>query len=206
MMTQKSALSVGLVPLHRFTLAPFASFLDVLRLAADKGDRSEQRNCNWTVTAPGASMVTSSSGVRIATDRQPPDPRQFDYIAVFGGLLDVGTEITPEMHDYLRRADDMGIPLIGVCTGSYALMSAGLMKERRCCVNWFHHRDYLKLCDDEMLETGQLFLEDSDRITCAGGAGAADLALWLVDRHLGKRWTRASMNSSATCVWDSPAT
>lgn len=185
-----AALSVGLIPLDRFTMTPFASFLDVLRLAADKGDRSEQRNCSWVVTAPGHSMVTASSGVQVATSRQGPDPRQFDYIAVFGGLLSKGTEMNADTLAYLKHADSLGVPLIGVCTGSYALMKAGLMKDRRCCVSWFHHRDYLDRFDDARLETGQLFLEDEDRITCAGGAGAGDMALWLVKRHLGDRWAR----------------
>ena len=188
--TRDTALSVGVIPLDRFTMTPFASFLDVLRLAADKGDRSEQRNCTWTVTSPGRSMVASSTGVQITLDRQPPDPSNFDYIAVFGGVLKNEPTLDNDTQLYLQKADEAGVPLIGICTGSYALVDAGLMKNRRCCISWFHHRDYLDAFGEIPLETGQLFLEDQDRITCAGGAAAGDVALWLVKRHLGERWAR----------------
>lgn len=187
---RSTALSIGLLPLDRFTMTPFATFIDVLRLAADKGDRSEQRNCSWVVTSPGRNMVTSSAGVQIATDRQPPDPRVFDYIAVFGGVLNSEKSLSNEILEYLRKADDLGVPLIGVCTGSYALIDAGLMKGRTTCVSWFHHHDYLEAFGDIPLETGQLFLEDNDRITCSGGGASGDLALWLVKEKIGERWAK----------------
>ena len=104
-----TALSIDLLPLDRLTLTPFAAFIDVLRLAADKGDRSEQRNCSWVVTSPGRNMVTSSAGVQIATDRQPPDPRVFDYIAVFGGVLNSEKSLSNDILEYLRKADDLGV-------------------------------------------------------------------------------------------------
>lgn len=186
----KSLLSVGMIPLDRFTLSPFASFLDVIRLAADKGDRSEQRNCSWSVMAPGNSQVTSSCGVTIATDRQPAPPDQFDYIALFGGLLQSYSTLDEETLLYLRKADELNIPFISVCNGTYALLDAGLMKGRKSCISWYHHREYVEAFGEIPLETDHLFLEDGDRISCAGGAGAGDLGLWLVKRHIGERWAR----------------
>ena len=185
-----SLLSVGMIPLEKFTLSPFASFLDVLRLAADKGDRSEQRNCNWSVMAPGQSQVTSSCGVTIATDRQPASPDRFDYIAIFGGLLQPNFSLDESTLLYLRKAEELNVPLISVCNGTFALIEAGLMKGRRSCISWYHHRDYVEAFGEIDLETEQIFVEDSDRITCSGGAGAADLGLWLVKRHIGDRWAR----------------
>ena len=45
--------SIALLPLPRFTLAPFALLQDVLRLAADEGDRSRPLRLSWTIVAPG---------------------------------------------------------------------------------------------------------------------------------------------------------
>lgn len=44
-------LRVAFVLLPNFTLLPFAGFMDVLRLAADEGDRSRQIACRWVVTS-----------------------------------------------------------------------------------------------------------------------------------------------------------
>ena len=42
-------LSVGFILTRRFTLCAFANFIDVLRLAADEGDRSRQILCDWKI-------------------------------------------------------------------------------------------------------------------------------------------------------------
>ena len=42
-------LSVGFILAHRFTLCAFANFVDVLRLAADEGDRSRLQPANSTM-------------------------------------------------------------------------------------------------------------------------------------------------------------
>ena len=42
-------LSIGFIPAHRFMLCAFGNFVDVLRLAADEGDRSRPILCEWTV-------------------------------------------------------------------------------------------------------------------------------------------------------------
>jgi transcriptional regulator GlxA family with amidase domain len=47
----------------------------------------------------------------------------------------------------------------------------------------------------------QLFVDDGDRITCAGGAVAADLAAYIIERHLGQSWARKSLR---ILVMDSP--
>ena len=48
-------LRVGFVLARRFTLSAFANFVDVLRLAADEGDRSRPIRCSWRVL--GLSLI-----------------------------------------------------------------------------------------------------------------------------------------------------
>ncbi|MFO7908569.1 MAG: GlxA family transcriptional regulator, partial [Halomonas sp.] len=60
------SLSVGIVLLHRFTLLPFAAFVDCLRLAADEGDRSRPLRAQWAFMTPNGESVTSSCGAVIS--------------------------------------------------------------------------------------------------------------------------------------------
>ena len=46
-----------------------------------------------------------------------------------------------------RRAAAAGVPLVGVCTGTFILHRAGLMQGYRACVSWFHHDDFLERFD-----------------------------------------------------------
>ena len=184
-----------------FTLLPFSAFIDALRLAADEGDHSEQIHCRWTVMGPDLRKITSSSGVAIEPWDTYRDPAEFDYIVVVGGLLSETLHGNQHIIDYLKRVDRAHIPIIGLCTGSFAMIRAGLMQNRRCCVSWFHHKDLTDRFTDVIPVADQLFVDDGDRITCAGGAVAADLAAYIIERHLGQSWARKSLR---ILVMDSP--
>lgn len=195
------SLSVGFVLMPSFTLLPFSAFIDALRLAADEGDHSEQIHCRWTVMGPDLRKITSSSGVAIEPWETYREPAEFDYIVVVGGLLSETLHGNQHIIDYLKRADRAHIPIIGLCTGSFAMIRAGLMQNRRCCVSWFHHKDLTDRFTDVIPVADQLFVDDGDRITCAGGAVAADLAAYIIERHLGQSWARKSLR---ILVMDSP--
>lgn len=188
------ALSVGFVLLERFTLLPFSAFVDCLRLAADDGDRSRQMRCQWHFMTRDGRDVASSCGAVITCCEPLLDPGQFDYIVVIGGVMVEGEAQDQAALDYLRRAAGQGVPLVGLCTGVFSLIRAGLMAGRRCCVSWYHHGDLTKGYRDVTPVADRLYLDDGDRLTCAGGVAAADLAASLVERHLGRSWARKSLH------------
>ncbi|MGO4451971.1 GlxA family transcriptional regulator [Phyllobacterium sp. TAF24] len=179
-------LSVGFILARHFTLNAFANFIDVLRLAADEGDRSRPIRCAWSVLSNTMHPVASSSGVMVEPNERLGDPGKFDYIAVIGGLIDEIPNLNSEYLRYLQRAAAAKVPLIGVCTGAFILHHAGLMDGYRCCVSWFHHADFLEQFDGLRPVSNQIFIVDRDRLTCPGGASAAHLAAFLVEKHIGK--------------------
>lgn len=187
-------LSVGIVLLPNFTMVAFAAFLDCLRLAADDGDTSRAINCRWRLMSAGESTVTASCGAQIGNCESLRDPADFDYVAVVGGLLPREPDADRATLAYLQRAADKRIPLIGLCTGSFALIDAGLMRRKRCCVSWYHYRDLDSYLTEIVPIADRLFVVDGDRITCAGGTAAADLAAWLIERHVGRAWAQKSLH------------
>ncbi|MER9457372.1 GlxA family transcriptional regulator [Mesorhizobium sp. M0478] len=190
----RAPLSVGFVLLNRFTLGAFANFVDVLRLSADDGDRSRPIRCQWRIISPDMSPIMSSCGVAISPHERIGDLKRFDYLVVVGGLLDKNSLLADARFDeHLRRAAALGIPLVGLCTGSFILHRAGLMDGYRCCVSWFHNSDFLRLFDGLLAVSDQIFVVDRDRLTCSGGASTAHLAAFLVDRHLGKALAAKSL-------------
>ncbi|MCV3243968.1 GlxA family transcriptional regulator [Mesorhizobium sp. ZC-5] len=191
---EPAPLSVGFLLLHRFTLGAFANFVDVLRLAADDGDRSRPIHCQWRVISPDMSPILSSCGVAISPHERIGDLRRFDYLVVVGGVLEEESLLVDTRFDnHLRVAAEAGVPLVGLCTGSFILHRAGLMHGYRCCVSWFHNSDFLRLFEGLQAISDQIFVVDRDRLTCSGGASAAHLAAFLVDRHLGKALASKSL-------------
>lgn len=188
-------LSVGIILLPRFTLLPFSAFVDCLRLAADNDDSSRPINCRWTFMTTSGDAAESSSGARISPCTTFQPAAQFDYLVVCGGLLPQrGRAADTATLEYLRAAAAAGVPLVGLCTGPFALIEAGLMHHRRCCVSWFHFHDLADRFPDVTPVADRLFVIDGDRITCSGGIAAADLAAWMIERHLGRTWAQKSMH------------
>lgn len=193
MTTPAPRLRVGFILARRFTLCAFANFVDVLRLAADEGDRSRPILCRWKVLSPTSDPVESSCGIRIQPEERLGDPTRFDYIVVVGGLIDEIERLHPDHVAFLKRAAEAGVPLVGVCTGTFILHRTGLMNGYKACVSWFHHEDFLNEFEGLTPISDQIFVVDRDRLSCSGGASSAHLAAFLVDRHIGGAAARKSL-------------
>jgi transcriptional regulator GlxA family with amidase domain len=187
-------LNVGFILARRFTLCAFANFVDVLRLSADEGDRSRPILCGWTVLSATMDPIRSSCGIAVQPEERLGDPARFDYLVVVGGLVDEIENLHPDTVRFLGRAAEAGVPLVGVCTGTFVLHRAGLMHGYRACVSWFHHEDFLERFDGLEPVSDQIFVVDRDRLTCSGGVSSAHLAAFIVERHLGRARAAKSLH------------
>jgi transcriptional regulator GlxA family with amidase domain len=194
-------LSVGFVLLPKFTLMALAGFIEALRHAADVKDRSRQIHCRWSILGPDERPVRSSSGVAIAPWESLDDDVAYDYIAVVGGLLSGHDAVDPKSLRFIEHAAARGVPLIGLCTGSFLLARLGLMDARRCCVSHYHAEEFEAEFGSRDIEViaDRLFVVDRSRITCAGGLGSVDLAIYLLERHLG---SQRAQKSTAQMIFD----
>jgi transcriptional regulator GlxA family with amidase domain len=187
-------LRVGFVLVHNFTLTAFSAFLDMLRLAADDGDHSRPISCTWRVMNADRRPVRASCGIEIQPSSGWVDPENFDFIVVVGGLLHGKTASSPGLDAYVRRAASAGVPLVGLCTGSFLLCRLGLMEGRQCCVSWYHYQDFIEQFPNSVPVADRLFVVDGDRITSSGGAGVVHLAAHLVTRSLGAARALKALN------------
>ncbi|MES2259474.1 MAG: GlxA family transcriptional regulator [Pseudomonadota bacterium] len=182
---RRSKLSVGFVLAPNFTLLAFSAFIDTLRLAADDGDRSRPIHCEWTVLSHEMRPIKSSCGIEVMPTSELVAPTSFDYIVVVGGLLSA-LKMPPVLNDYLKLAAASQVPLAALCTGSFVLARLGLMQGRRSCVSWYVHGDFSNEFPDLEVSSDELFIDDVDRLTCAGGTSVVHLAAYLVERHCDK--------------------
>ena len=177
---------VGFVLSPAFTLLPLAGFIDTLRHSADEGDRSRQIHCHWTILGASLEPIRSSCGAEIVPWRTYGDPAEFDYIVIVGGLTSAFERHAPETFEFLRVAAARHVPVVGLCTGSFAMAEAGLLEGRRCAVHVRHREEFLARFPNVSVTTHEIYVSDGDRITCPGGTAAIDVAVELVMRHAGK--------------------
>lgn len=181
---KKTKLSVGFILAPNFTMLAFSAFIDTLRLAADDGDRSRPIHCTWSVLSHDMRPVKASCGIEVMPTAGLEDPGKFDYIVVVGGLLSA-LKMAPAVNTYLRQAAER-VPLVGICTGTFVLARLGLMAGRRSCISWYVHADFNNEFPDLKVSSDELFIDEGDRLTCAGGTSVVHLAAYLVERHCDK--------------------
>jgi transcriptional regulator GlxA family with amidase domain len=181
----RPSLTVGLLLSDNFTLNAFSGFVDALRLAADTGGRSRQIACGWRVMARTMTPIISSSTVAVLPTSGLIAPTNFDYIAVCAGNDYTTCAENPTISHYVREASAQRVPLIGICTGTFHLARAGLMRDRTACVHWNVIESYREQFPGHEARVDRIFIEDGNIISCAGSVGAIDLALHLIKRHLG---------------------
>jgi transcriptional regulator GlxA family with amidase domain len=180
-------LSVGIVLLDRFTLCELGLFTDILRWAADEGDRSRQVKVRWSVMSPRTEPLRASCGLSVSPSSPMLPAAELDYVVLIGGQLSRAQHVDAELANYLRASARAGVTLVGLSpAGTFVLYRSGVMQGRRCCMSWFHYQDFLDEFPGQEAVADQLYLVDGDRITCAGGSGSADVAIHLVARHLGE--------------------
>jgi transcriptional regulator GlxA family with amidase domain len=179
-------LKIGFLLAKNFTLNAFSLFVDTLRLGSDQGDNSGRIACDWSVMSSTNHFITSSSGVQVVPTTLLKPASDFTYLVVVGGRLNEDEVLDGEVLRYLKTAFESNVPIIGLCTGSFVLASAGLLKGKRACVSWLHHREFREKFPEISVSSHELFVEDGSVITCAGGSSAADLAAFLLNRHIGE--------------------
>lgn len=183
----KGPVRFGFVLLPYFTLTAFSGLLDVLRLAGDEGDDSRPVRCSWQVVDETLAPVRSSSGIQVIPSEPLGDPSRFDYVVVVGGLLHMGTHVSSALLRFIRAAAHQDVTLVGVCTGVFALMQAGVLEQHRVCVSWFHYWDFVEqfpAADPHSIVADRLYVCDGRRITCSGGRASIDVAAEILRRHI----------------------
>lgn len=186
-------LRIGFILARSFTLSAFAMFADTLRLASDDADRSGRRFADWQVLSSSRHLVNSSCGVSVAPTSGLVEPTEFDYIVVVGGLLNCDAPVDHETISYLRHAAAKKVSLIGICTGTFILAEAGLMTDHETCVSWLHYDAFRERFPELEVRADRIFHLERHRGSCAGGSSTADLAAYMVRRHIGREAERNAL-------------
>ncbi|MCU0904114.1 MAG: helix-turn-helix domain-containing protein [Tabrizicola sp.] len=182
---QRSGLSIGILLWPSFPLMSLAGVVEALRHAGDFGDQSRQIEGGWTVLGAPGSRFRASCGVEVAATSDYVHPQEFDHLFVIGGLLrDLPT--APLAHRrYIHVAHSLGVPIAGLCTGSFVLAEEHLMARNVACIHPYHKRDYELAFPGHRLTVNKDFIENNGITTIPGGISVLAFMTGLVRSHYG---------------------
>ncbi|MEM7284193.1 MAG: GlxA family transcriptional regulator [Pseudomonadota bacterium] len=174
----------GFVLLNDFTLISLSSAIEPLRMA---NRIAGQEYYSWLTLSETGGTVSASDGLSVQVDASVQDEqvlRSLDLVVVASGI-NVERNCTPGVLRFLRRAQQHGVALGSICTGSYALAAAGLLDNYKCSIHW---ENLAALSDMYPLINvrGSLFSIDRDRFTASGGTAPIDMMLNIIVDQLGE--------------------
>lgn len=161
--------------LDQFSMVPFASALDALRIA---NRYTKNPIYAWKLAGEGGESVTCSNGTRILLDMGLEEISRDDTVLICGGL-GIGAASTKPVLNWLRREARKGIAIGGLCTAAYTMAKAGLLDGKKCTIHWENYDSFVEEFDEVEL-TKAIYVIDGNRYTCAGGTSSLDLMLKLM--------------------------
>jgi transcriptional regulator GlxA family with amidase domain len=126
----------------------------------------------------------AESGLRLVPDTSLASAPALDTLIVPGGS---GLREPPSagIAAWLGTRASRTRRVASVCTGIYALASAGLLDGRRATTHWRFARDIAQRFPNVRLEPNALYVKDDRFYTSAGITAGIDLALALIEEDLG---------------------
>jgi transcriptional regulator GlxA family with amidase domain len=168
-----------------FTMIAFASAIEPLRLA---NRLSGERLYAWSLVSESGGPVTCSNGAALIPDGPLQDSPRDATVIVCGGV-DVHKAATRPLLTWLRKQARRGLRMGAICNGAHILARAGLLGGRRCTIHWDNRISFAEEFPDIEVTT-RLYELDGDRITCAGGAAAADMMVAVIAAEHGPALAR----------------
>ncbi|MCB6185116.1 GlxA family transcriptional regulator [Leeia sp. TBRC 13508] len=186
-------ISLGFILSPEFTLSAFSNFLDAFRLASDDGDASRQIRFRWDVISPNGQFIRSSTGIEVLPTAKLSKDVHYDYLIVVGGVLRGHLVLDEEVRQFINYHCQKNTKVVALCTGTFLLAKEGLLNHKNVSVNWFHINHFKHEFPLVNASCEELYIQDRNIFSCAGGVGVAQLAAHLIAKHYGNEVAEKSL-------------
>jgi transcriptional regulator GlxA family with amidase domain len=167
-------------------VGPLEVFSRASRILGESGKRSSDA---YSVEILGLERgaFRASSGLRLYADRAFREVGGgLDTLLVAGGMGTKRYQAHPPLLRWLRRQAGMVRRLASVCTGTFFLAEAGLLKGLRATTHWGACAELARQFPDVTVEPDTIFVRQGAIYTAAGVTAGMDLALALVEEDYGR--------------------
>lgn len=143
----------------------------------------------WTVAERQEPIETWGGTVVVprAAVAEVPQPRLLVVPGGWGTRREVDNQ---HLVAWIAEAGKKAELVTSVCTGSFMLAQAGLLKGKQATTHWASIERMRKTYRDVEVREGVQYVEDGNIITSAGILNGVELALYVVERFLGREAAR----------------
>lgn len=171
---------IGFLQVPNYSAIAFSTAIEPLRMANQLTGVSLYE---WSILSLDGTPVPASNGLSVAPDAGIRHARALDMLFVCGGTH-IHDCCDKRLLSWLNQLARQKIELGAICTGTYLLARAGLLRGYRCTIHW----ENISSIGEEhqfpdTMFTSELFVIDRDRYTCAGGIAPLDMMLNVIGRQ-----------------------
>ena len=181
--TPDRPIRVGFLLVTSYSALAFSAALEPLRMA---NYLTGKHLYDWLVITLDGNPIVASNNLAVSANVSIDAVGQLDMLFVCGGI-NVRDACDTRILAWLRQLARQKTALGAVCTGTYVLARAGVLKGYRCTIHWENISgitEELTFLDTVFSE--ELFVIDRDRFTCSGGVAPLDMTLNLIARQYGQ--------------------
>lgn len=178
----ETPLHVGFILMPDYSMIAFANAVETLRMA---NYISRSPLYRWSVISTAEDGAVASNGLSMASGSGAEALADCDMVFVCGGI-NIRANTDDKVRQLLRQCAAAGAAMGSLCTGSFALASAGLLDGYKCAIHW----ENLAAISEEFPQvqfSNEVFVLDRGRYTCSGGTAPLHLMLHLVKARHGAK-------------------
>ncbi len=136
-------------------------------------------------SAEKTGLVQLNSGLQLYSDITIGKGKPTDIFIVPGGVsVDQVTQNTELINRVCSKAKKSK-QIVSVCSGAFILAACGLLNGKKATTHWSVANDLAKLYPDINVNPDAIYVRDGNIYTSTGVTAGIDLALALVEEHLG---------------------
>jgi transcriptional regulator GlxA family with amidase domain len=176
--TEGADRDIGFYLADNFSLLPFASAIEPLRIA---NRLSRKPLYQWSVVTADGGDVFATNGMIVQAKYSVSRAPNFSMIFVCGPhepktFNEVGVV------RWLAAQGKRDIVIGGLETGCHVLAEAGLLNNVQCTTHWENIEEFKEAFPKHTVSS-DLYEIDGNRVTCSGGAASLDMMLYIIEQH-----------------------
>ncbi len=179
---QPARIQVGILIYEGIFDTEFIAPLDVMKHAAPYTAKPLEV---FTV-APRPGIVHSAEGVRLQPDYSFGNAPRIDWLIVPSGKNSESDIHDKVMVDWVRSVGRRAQVVQSNCDGAFLLGEAGLLDGKHATTYPLSLDKFSRMFPKVTVRRGLRFVDDNDTVTSPGGVSSYDVALYVVEKHLGR--------------------
>jgi len=170
--------------LPRLTMLAFAAAVEPLRISNQLTGKCLYR---WFTLSEDGRPVVCSNGIEVPADMELQQLPKTAWAFVCAGV-EPQEKIAAGTLNWLLYHQRIGGQVGGLCTGAYALVQAGVLRDAQFTLHW-ENRPAFEEHYPGYTPSVQIYEIDKGVYTCGGGTAATDMMLAIIEQHHGQQMT-----------------